>query len=133
MALLRRLSEGLARRTSRRGFFGRGADVAFGALIGAAAGVATRPGNAGAGVGTVCAFPGPPCACDHCLENGTCAKPCIINTTWYAAGCWVTGEVTCCDGPPVVATWGEQHRLDSALKQPVPQRAPAVALAAKPG
>ncbi len=97
MALLRRLSEGLARKTSRRGFFGRGADIAFGALIGAAAGVATRPGSAGAGRNTVCAFPGPPCDCDHCLENATCAKPCVINTTWYAAGCWVTGGVTCCD------------------------------------
>lgn len=96
MAFIRRMSEGLARRTTRRGLFGRGADVAFGLLAGAAAGSLTRPGAVIAG-GTVCAFPGPPCACDHCQTNGVCAKPCVINTTWYASGCWVTAGITCCD------------------------------------
>ena len=49
MSFLRKFSEGLARKTSRRGFFGRGADVAFGTLIGAAAGTAlgAKPASAG--------------------------------------------------------------------------------------
>jgi hypothetical protein len=97
MSILRRVSEQLARKTSRRGLVGKGADVAFGTLIGAAAGTAIRPEAAIAGAGTVCAFPGPPCTCTNCLENATCAKPCVINTTWYSGGCWVTGTVTCCD------------------------------------
>ncbi len=102
MAFWRSVSEGLARKTTRRGFFGRGANVAFGALAGAAAGTLTRAGGATAGPGTVCAFPGPPCECDKCLRvsgvtNGVCAKPCVILTAFYAAGCWVTGSVTCCD------------------------------------
>ena len=97
MQLLQRLSEGLARKTSRRGLFGRGAEVATGALLGVAAGTLTRPGPVSAGVGTVCQFPGPPCPCDACNENGMCGKPCVVNTTWYAGGCWVTGGVTCCD------------------------------------
>ena len=98
MALIRRLSERLARTTSRRGFFGRGADVAFGALIGAAAGAATRPGAASADPDTVCFFPeARPCSCEHCQENGTCAKPCVFYTIAYANGCWVTDSVTCCD------------------------------------
>ena len=97
MSFLRKFSEGLARKTSRRGFFGRGADVAFGTLIGAAAGTALRANPVSAGAGTVCAFPGPPRSCSNCLANSTCAKPCVINTTWYAGGCWVTGSVTCCD------------------------------------
>ena len=93
----RSVVEGLARRTTRRGLFGRGADLVFGALIGAAAGTVARPGSAGAGGGTVCIFPGPPCPCQGCQANGVCAKPCVINTAWYANGCWVTGAVTCCD------------------------------------
>jgi hypothetical protein len=97
MTLLRRVTEGLARTTTRRGFFGRGADVAFGTLIGAAAGTLTRPDGAIAGGGTVCVFPGPPCPCNECLDNGTCAKPCVILTQYYASGCWVSGGVTCCD------------------------------------
>jgi hypothetical protein len=92
---MRGVIEGLARKTTRRGLFGRGAQLAFGALAGAAAGVATR-GPAEAGL-TVCVFPGPPCGCDECQENGVCAKPCVINTTYYASGCWVTGSITCCD------------------------------------
>jgi hypothetical protein len=96
MALLRRVSEGLARRTSRRGFFGKGAEVAFGTLIGAAAGTITR-GVTDAGTDTVCAFPGPPCLCEQCQTNGVCAKPCVILTTYYPGGCWVTQGVTCCD------------------------------------
>ncbi len=99
---LRPIAEGLARKTTRRGLFGRGADIIFGALAGVAAGSLTRANQVSAGGGTVCAFPGPPCACDHCVRiggvtNGVCAKPCVINTTWYASGCWVTGAVTCCD------------------------------------
>lgn len=97
MSLFRTVSERLARVTSRRRLIGRGADVVFGTLIGAAAGTAVRPGSAIAGAGTVCVFPGPPCSCANCLDNATCAKPCVINTTWYAGGCWVTGSVTCCD------------------------------------
>ncbi len=97
MSLLQRVSERLARKTSRRSFFGRGADVAFGALAGAAAGTLSQAGGVSAGGGTVCIFPGPPCACDKCQTNGVCAKPCIILTTYYASGCWTTGPVTCCD------------------------------------
>ncbi|MEX0786028.1 MAG: hypothetical protein WD939_05275 [Dehalococcoidia bacterium] len=108
MSIIRRLSEGLARKTTRRGLFSRGSDVAFGALIGAAAGGATRAGSVGARhviTHTVCAFPGPPCPCVGCLGNGVCAKPCVINTTWYPNGCWVssrtddgvTFNATCCD------------------------------------
>lgn len=93
----RSIAEGLARGTSRRGLFGRGAEVATGALLGAAAGTLTRPGPASAGFGTVCVFPGPACPCDGCNTTGACAKPCIINTTYYASGCWVSGAVTCCD------------------------------------
>ena len=98
MDLFRSLTERLARQTSRRGFFGRGADVAFGALIGVAAGAATHPGTASADPRTVCFFPADrPCSCEHCLENGTCAKPCVFYTIGYASGCWVTRGVTCCD------------------------------------
>ena len=97
MAFWRSVSEGLARKTTRRGFFGRGADVAFGTLAGVAAGTLTRVSGAGAAGSTVCAFPGPPCECDKCQHNGVCAKPCLILTAYYAAGCWVTGTVTCCD------------------------------------
>jgi hypothetical protein len=97
MSILRRVSEGLARTTSRRSFFGRGADVAFGALAGAAAGTLSRAGGAIAGGGTVCIPPGPLCQCDKCQTNGVCAKPCVIMTTYYAAGCWTTGTVNCCD------------------------------------
>jgi hypothetical protein len=102
--MFRRVAEGLARKTTRRGLFGRGADVAFGTLLGAAAGYATRPGAAVARYEvTSCAFPGPACACDGCLSNGLCAKPCIIMTYYYAGGCWVifnpkiSQNVTCCD------------------------------------
>jgi len=98
MELIRRLSEGLARKTTRRGLFGRGAEVAFGALAGAAAGTLLRPGAAGAATGTRCAFPGgDPCPCSGCQANGVCAKPCVMLTFWYTSGCWVTGNVTCCD------------------------------------
>lgn len=104
MGLLERASEGLARKTTRRGLFGRSADVAFGALIGAAAGTITRAGDAIADTrDTYCQFPGPACGCDGCLSNGMCAKPCIIMTFYYAGGCWVSSNpklghnVTCCD------------------------------------
>lgn len=102
MALWRRVSEGVARKTTRRGFFGRGADVAFGALAGVAAGTLARGSSASAVIPgpTKCAFPGggPPCECDKCLSNGVCAKPCVILTTFYASGCWVTSSgYTCCD------------------------------------
>jgi hypothetical protein len=102
MSVIRDVSENVARKTSRRGLFGRGATVLFGALAGAAAGTAIRDGDgAQAGLLTVCAFPGPPCPCEDCQSNGVCAKPCVILTTYYATGCWVTntagGPVTCCD------------------------------------
>ena len=97
MDLVRQATERLARKTSRRGLFGRGAEVIAGALFGAAAGTLTRPGPVSAGVGTVCFFPGPPCPCDACTAGGTCGKPCVMNTTWYSTGCWVTAGVTCCD------------------------------------
>jgi hypothetical protein len=98
MALIRKLSERLARKTSRRGLLGRGTDLAFGALIGVAAGAVTRPDSATAAPGTVCFFPANrPCACEHCQANGTCAKPCVFYTIGYANGCWVTDSVTCCD------------------------------------
>jgi len=83
--VLRRASEGLARKTTRRRLFGRGADAAF-------------PPTAGAGgLLTVCIFPGPPCPCEGCTEAGVCGKPCIIQSRFYASGCWVTDTVTCCD------------------------------------
>lgn len=97
---VRPIAEGIARKTtSRRGFFGRGMDLAFGALIGAAAGSALRPEGAAADQFDWggCAFPGRPCLCQGCRPNGMCAKPCVINTTWYASGCWVTSTGTCCD------------------------------------
>jgi hypothetical protein len=96
MSLLNRLSEGLARNTTRRGLLSRTSQAAFGALAGVAAG--RGAGNAVAGAGTSCAFPGPPCECDKCQPNGICAKPCLILTTFYAAGCWVSSAgATCCD------------------------------------
>ena len=97
------LSEGLARKTSRRNALGRGAELVFGALAGIAAGSVTRATLVGANDRpTYCAFPGPPCACDKCQSSGVCAKPCIILTAFYASGCWTTqsqakGTVTCCD------------------------------------
>ena len=97
MNLLRGVSERLARKTTRRSLFGRGTELATGALLGVAAGSLTRPNAVSAGFGTICAFPGPACPCEGCTDTGPCAKPCVFNTTWYASGCWVTGSVTCCD------------------------------------
>lgn len=97
MELFRKVSEGLARKTSRRSLFGKGAGVATGALLGVAAGTLTRPDITSAGVNTVCQFPGPPCPCAGCTSTGPCGKPCVLNTTWYASGCWVTLGITCCD------------------------------------
>ena len=100
--LLQRASEGLARRTSRRGLFGRGAEVATGALLGIAAGVLTDPHRASAGLASVCEPPGPFCPCELCRAAGTCAKPCTF-LHFYASGCWATYShalgtyVTCCD------------------------------------
>jgi len=97
------LSEGLARKTSRRNALGRSAELVFGALAGIAAGsLARASGVAANDRPTYCAFPGPPCACDKCQSSGICAKPCIILTTFYPSGCWTTstqakGTVTCCD------------------------------------
>jgi hypothetical protein len=97
-AQLRTVAEGVARRTSRRGLFSRGAEVAFGALIGATAGTLTRGGGASAGAITYCAFPNAqPCPCGACQSNGVCAKPCVILTFIYPAGCWIADSVTCCD------------------------------------
>ena len=95
MELIQRLSEGLARRTSRRGLFGRGAEVATGALLGVAAGTLTQTRSVSAHTG--CAFPGPPCPCSACRATGSCAKPCVIDTFYYAGGCWVYLGETCCD------------------------------------
>ncbi len=99
---LRPVAERLARKTSRRGLFGRGAELVTGALLGVAAGKLARPGVALAtDRSTHCAFPGRPCPCEGCTETGPCAKPCVFNTTWYASGCWVTVkdgvQITCCD------------------------------------
>jgi hypothetical protein len=96
MPLLQDVTEGLARRTSRRGLFGRTAGTLFGALAGIASG--TFASTALAGAETTCQFPGPPCQCNKCRVNGTCAKPCIILTQFYASGCWVSFQgSTCCD------------------------------------
>ncbi len=97
MELIRRVSEGLARKTSRRGLFGRGAQVATGALLGVAAGTLTRPGPVSAGLGTVCDFPITPCPCEACTAAGPCAKPCSLMIQYYASGCWVRLGETCCD------------------------------------
>jgi hypothetical protein len=96
MDVLRRASEGLARKTTRRGLLGRGAQTAMGLALGAAAGIGAGARPAGAGLDTVCVFPGPPCACEACSAGGVCQKPCIF---WvgYASGCWVTDTITCCD------------------------------------
>jgi hypothetical protein len=95
------VTEQLARRTTRRGLFGRGAAATFGALAGAAAGTLARPGGAQAGLGTVCFFPNDdPCPCDACQANGVCAKPCIVWTAAYVSGCWTAGPgggTVCCD------------------------------------
>lgn len=91
---MRPIAEALARATPRRRLLGRAAGGLFALLAGGAAvGVA---GRAQAGLGTVCAPPGPLCDCQYC-RAGVCQKPCLINTTWYASGCWVTSGVTCCD------------------------------------
>lgn len=105
---LRGIAEGLARKTTRRGLFGRGAEVAFGALAGTAAVVATKSGGAIAGFGTACQFPGPPCECNQCQSSGVCAKPCVILTAYYPSGCWVASNgATCCDCscPNIVGDW----------------------------
>ena len=100
---LRPIAEKLARTTTRRGLFGRAAELATGALLGVAAGTLTRPGSAIATDRTThCVFPIQPCPCDGCTDMGPCAKPCIFNTTWYASGCWVItpagkSSITCCD------------------------------------
>jgi hypothetical protein len=99
MRLFQRVSEGLARKTSRRGFFGRSAGIAMGALMGTAAGSIARPEPIGAThvYNTFCAFPGNGCPCDGCSAGGVCKKPCIIMTVYWASGCWVTAGETCCD------------------------------------
>ena len=114
MELIRHVSEGLARKTSRRGLFGRAAGIATGALMGAAAGTLSRTALADGGPGTVCKFPGLPCPCDGCRTNGVCAKPCGLMTQFYASGCWAISGFTCCDcdcnglvpGFPTIQTCG---------------------------
>ena len=102
MNIIRSVSEGLARTTSRRGLFGRGAQLAAGALIGVAAGSVGQAGRAGASLDTICLPPGPMCPCNDCQASGVCAKPCTFLVT-YASGCWVDyntklrTSVTCCD------------------------------------
>ena len=104
MSVVREISEEVARKTSRRGLFGRGAGLLFGALAGAAVGTVTRGGAGATHVeDTLCSFPGDPCPCEGCLATGLCAKPCTIVTAYYASGCWVqfprdgAPTVTCCD------------------------------------
>jgi len=99
VSVIRSVSEEVARKTSRRGLFGRGPSLLFGALAGVAAGSVAEgvSGAVAGGPATVCVFPGPPCPCDNCLPNGICAKPCTIVTAYYASGCWVTQGITCCD------------------------------------
>jgi hypothetical protein len=98
MEPFRKLTETLARKTTRRNLFGKGAGVATGALLGVAAGSVMRPATVGAGGSTVCAFPGPACGCPgSCKNTGVCNKPCIVMTVYYASGCWVTNGFTCCD------------------------------------
>jgi hypothetical protein len=96
---VRAVTELLARKTGRRGLLGRGAQVATGALIGAAAGKIARPVFADR-PNTKCFFPGDPCPCEGCSSTtGACQKPCLFLTLWYASGCWVAVEngATCCD------------------------------------
>jgi hypothetical protein len=98
METFRKLTETLARTTTRRNIFGKGAGVAAGALLGVAAGSSLRPAPiAEATASTVCIFPGPACPCGGCQTNGLCQKPCIIMTLYYNSGCWVTSGQTCCD------------------------------------
>jgi hypothetical protein len=121
---VRNVAESLARRTSRRGLFGRSAELIFGVLAGTTAGAVLRGGGVSAGGGaTVCSFPyGQPCSCTDCQSNGVCAKPCVILTTYYAVGCWVTAGVTCCDcdcpdQSPSTAHWcgcGSDYHNDPA-------------------
>ena len=93
---MRSLAEAMARATPRRRLLGRAAGALFALLAGGAAGNVGRR-VALAGQGTVCSPPGPVCDCGYC-NLGVCQKPCVINTTWYASGCWVaSGGVTCCD------------------------------------
>jgi hypothetical protein len=96
---VRVVAEEIARQTSRRGLLSRGASLLFGTLAGVAAGAAARGSDVLAGDETACAFPGPPCNCEHCQPNGLCGKPCIILTSFYASGCWVARRngATCCD------------------------------------
>ena len=91
---VRLLMEGLARATPRRRLLGGAAGGLFAFLAGAATGQLDN--GAVAGGNTVCIPPGPVCNCQYC-RAGLCQKPCLLNTTWYASGCWVTGAVTCCD------------------------------------
>jgi hypothetical protein len=121
MKAVRTFTEALARTTSRRGFFGRGAQLATGVLMGAAAGSVLRPESALGGVAsTVCAFPGPPCTCEQCSEGGVCSKPCVLYPFWYSSGCWVTNGVTCCDcdcppfGAPYCGCGSDYHNNPAA-------------------
>ncbi len=75
MDLLRRATEGLARKTSRRGLFGRGAEVVTGALFGAAAGTLAQAGSASAGPGTVCFFPARPALVKPALRAVSVPSP----------------------------------------------------------
>ena len=54
---LRPASEEIARRSTRRGFFGRSLNLAFGALAGTASGAGLRHASAGAGLDTNMQFP----------------------------------------------------------------------------
>jgi hypothetical protein len=134
MPSFRTLTETLARRTTRRGLFDRGAGIATGALLGAAAGGLARSRRVAAQHNinhTACFFPpGPtavPCPCDACFATGVCAKPCVFYTIGYASGCWVTfnnqigRNATCCDctcnghGGVVQCGCGSDHHNNPAF------------------
>ncbi len=93
---LRPLAEGLARVTSRRRWLEHAASGLFALFAGGAALGLRGKDKVLAGQGTVCNPPGPVCDCEFC-SLGVCRKPCVINTTWYASGCWVAAGATCCD------------------------------------
>jgi len=98
MEPFQRFSEGLARKTSRRGLLSQGADLTTGALLGLAAGTLTWADPVSAGVSAACN--NLTCPCDGCQSTGVCAKPCIFDTRYWASGCWVVNSqppVTCCN------------------------------------
>jgi hypothetical protein len=93
----RRLTESLARKTTRRNLLGHGAGVATGALMGVAAGSYGQDVAMASHHGSQCTMPGPPCPCEGCQQSGVCGKPCTFAMWYYASGCYVWNGITCCD------------------------------------